>query len=86
MFYRKAVLKIFVKLTGKHLHRNLFFYKVAALNPATMLGLLSATLLIKRLQHRGFRKNFVKFFKFASLQTSYLGAAFQDAIVTFHMF
>ena len=51
-----------------------------------MLGLRSATLLIKRLQHRGFRKNFVKFFKFASLQTSYLGAAFQDAIVTFHMF
>ena len=37
VFYKKAVLRNFAKLTGKHLRQSLFFGKVAGLSPATLL-------------------------------------------------
>ena len=52
---RKDVLINFAKFTGKHLCQSLFFNKVA--------GLRSATLLKKRLWHRCFPVNFVKFLR-----------------------
>ena len=55
VFYKKGVLKIFAKLTGKHLYQSLFFNKIA--------GLRLATLLKRRLWHRCFPKNFAKFFR-----------------------
>ena len=54
MFCKKGVLKNFVNLTGKNLCRSLFSY--AGLSR-------SATLLKKRLRHRCFPVNFVKFIK-----------------------
>ena len=48
-----GVLKYFEKLTGKQLCRSLFINKVP--------GLHLATLLIKRLRHRCFPGNFLKF-------------------------
>ena len=45
VFYKKGVLKIFAKFTGKHLCQSLFFNKVADL----------------RLWHRFFPMNFAKF-------------------------
>ena len=50
---RKGVLGNFTKFTGKHLCQSLFFNKVAGLRPATLLK--------KRLWHRCFPVNFVKF-------------------------
>ena len=52
---RKHVLRNFTKFTGKRLCQSLFFNKVA--------GLRSATLLKKRLWHRRFLVNFVKFLR-----------------------
>ena len=37
LFYKKDVFKNFVKFTGKHLCRSLFFNKVAGLRPAFLL-------------------------------------------------
>ena len=37
VFCKKGVLKIFLKLTGKHLCQSLFFNKVAGLRPETLL-------------------------------------------------
>ena len=37
MFFKKSVLKHFVKFTGKHLCESLFFNKVAGVRPATLL-------------------------------------------------
>ena len=51
----KGVLRNFAKLTGKYLFQVLFFSKVA--------GLMSATLLKKRLWHRCFPVNFAKFLR-----------------------
>ena len=48
MFCKKGVLKNFTKVRGKHLCQSLFF---------------KATLLIKRLWHRWFPMNFVKFLR-----------------------
>ena len=50
-----SALKIFAKLTGKHLCQSLFFNKVAGLRPATLLK--------KRLWHRCFPVNFAKFLR-----------------------
>ena len=50
---RKGVLRNFTKFTGKHLCQNLFFNKFVGLRPATLLN--------KRLWHRCFPVNFVKF-------------------------
>ena len=51
----KGVLRNFTKFTGKHLCQSLFFNNVA--------GLRSPTLLKKRLSHRSFPVNFVKFLR-----------------------
>ena len=55
VFCKKSVLRNFTKFTGKHLCQSLFFNKVA--------GLKSATLLKKRLWHRSFPENFLKFLR-----------------------
>ena len=56
---KKGVLKNFAKLTGKHLCQSLFFNKV-----------LIVFLLKKRLSHRCFPVNFVKFLKTPFLQNT----------------
>ena len=62
MFYKKGVLKIFTKFTEKQLRQSLYFNKVA--------GLRLATLLKKRLWHRCFPMNFVKFLRTPFLQNT----------------
>ena len=52
---KKGVLKNFAKFTGKHLCQSLFFNKVAGVRPATLLK--------KRLRHRGFSVNFANFLR-----------------------
>ena len=48
--------KMFLEVsTGKHLHRHLFFSKVAGINPATLFK--------KTLRHRCFPVNFAKFLR-----------------------
>ena len=59
VFCEKGILTNFTKFTGKHLYHSPFFNKVAGLRPATLL--------IKRLWHKSFPVNFVKF-----LRTSFL--------------
>ena len=55
VFCNKGVLKNFAKFTGKHLSQSLFFNKFAGLRPATLSK--------KRLWHRCFPVNFVKFLR-----------------------
>ena len=55
VFCKKGLLRNSTKFTGKHLWHSLFFNKVA--------GLMPATLLKKRLWHRCFPVNFVKFLR-----------------------
>ena len=55
MFCKKGVLKNFAKFTAIHLCQSLFFNKVADLRPTTLLK--------KRLWHRCFPVNFVKFLR-----------------------
>ena len=62
VFYVKGVLRNFTKFTGKHLCQSLFFNKVAGLRPATLLK--------KRLWHRCFPVNFVKFLRTPFLQNT----------------
>ena len=52
---KKDVLRNFTKFTGKHLCQSLFFNKVVGLRPVTLLK--------KRLWHRCFLVNFVKFLR-----------------------
>ena len=52
---RKCFLKNFTEFTETHLCQSLFFNKVAGLRPATLLR--------KRLWHRCFSVNFVKFLR-----------------------
>ena len=52
---RKVVLRNFANFTGKHLCQSLFFNKIADLRPATLFR--------KRLWHRCFPVNFVKFLR-----------------------
>ena len=59
---KKGVLRNFTKFTGNHLCQSLFFNKVAGLRPATLLK--------KRLWHRRFPVNFVKFLRTPSLQNT----------------
>ena len=59
---KKCVLRNFAKFTGKHLCQSLFFDKVADLRPATLLK--------KRLWHRCFPVNFVKFLRTHFLETT----------------
>ena len=58
----KGALRIFAKLTGKHLCQSLFFNKVAGLRPATLLK--------KRLRHRCFPVSFVKFLRTPLLENA----------------
>ena len=53
VFYKKGVLKIFAKITGKHLPRSLFFNKVADMN----------FFLKKRFRHRCFPVKFARFLR-----------------------
>ena len=53
VFYKKSALKNFAKFTGKYLCLRLYFNEVAGLSPETLLK--------KRLLHRCFFVNFVKF-------------------------
>ena len=53
VFCKNGVLRNFTKLTGKHLRQSLRFNKVVGLRPATLLK--------RRLWHRCFPVNFVKF-------------------------
>ena len=55
MFCKKGVLRNFAKFTAKNLSQSLFFNKVAALRPATLLK--------KSLWHRCFPLNFAKFLR-----------------------
>ena len=52
---KRGVLRNFTKVTGKHLCQSLSFYKVAGLSPATLLT--------KKLWHRCFPVNFMKFLR-----------------------
>ena len=55
VFCKKGVLENFTKFTEKHLCQSLLFNKVAGLRPATLLK--------KRLWHRCFPVNSVKFLR-----------------------
>ena len=65
LFCKKSVFRNFAKFTGKHLCPSLFFNKVAGLRPATLLK--------KRLWHRCFPVNFVKFLRTPFLQNTFVG-------------
>ena len=59
---KKGVLKNFTKFTGNHLCQSLFLNKVAGLRPATLLK--------KKLWHRCFPVNFLKFLSAPFLQNT----------------
>ena len=59
---KKSVLRNFTKFTGKHMCQNLFFNKVA--------GVRLSTSLKKRLWHRCFPVDFVKFLRTPFLQNT----------------
>ena len=65
MFFKKSGLKNFAKFTGKHQCESLFFNKVAALRPATLLK--------NRLWHRCFPVNFAKFLRTPFLKNTPVG-------------
>ena len=67
VFCQKSVLRNFTKFTGKYLCQSLFFNKVAG---------LSATLLKKRLWHRCFPVNFVKFLRAPFFKEHLYGGCF----------
>ena len=60
VFYKKGVLRIFAKFTGKHLCQGLVFNKAAGLRPAISLE--------KSLWHRCFPVNFAKFVRIPFLK------------------
>ena len=62
VFYKKGVLRNFVKFTGKHLCQSLFFNKVGGLRPAALSK--------KTLWHTCFPVNFEKFQRTPFLQKS----------------
>ena len=64
---KKGVLKYFTKLVGKHLRQSFFLNEVAGLRPAILLK--------KRLWHRYFPVNFVKFLR-AFFFTEHSGGCF----------
>ena len=55
VFFKKGVFKNFAKFTGKHLCQSLFVNKISGLRPATLLK--------KKLWHKGFPVNFMKFLR-----------------------
>ena len=66
MFLKIGVLKNFANFTGKQLRYNFYLIKLKALSPATLL---------KRLQHRCFPVNFLKFLR-TPFSTVHLGSCF----------
>ena len=66
---RKGVLRNFTKFTSKNLCQSLFFNKVVGLRPATLFK--------KRLQHRCFPVNLVKFLRTSFLQNTSGSCFFQ---------
>ena len=62
VFYKKGILKIFAKFTGKHLRQSLFFNKVGDLSLVTLLK--------KRLWHSCFPVNLSKFLRKPFLQNT----------------
>ena len=70
---QKNVLTNFTKFRGKHLRKSLFFNKVTGLRPATSLK--------KRLWHRCFSVNFVKF-----LRTPFYRTPLDDCFLIFWYF
>ena len=72
VFYKKGVPRNFAKFTGKNLCHNLFLNKVA--------GLRTATLLKRRLWHRCFPVNFVKFLRTLFLQNTFGRLLLQIAV------
>ena len=66
MFLKTGVLKNFANFTGKQLRYNFYLIKLKALSPATLL---------KRLQHRCFPVNFLKFLR-TPFSTVHLGSCF----------
>ena len=70
---KQGALRNFTKFTGKHLCQSLFFNKVAGLRPATLLK--------KRLWHRRFPVNFVKFLRTPFLQNT-SGGCFRNSIIS----
>ena len=62
VFCKKGVLRNFTEFAGKYLCQSLFFHKVAGPSPATLSK--------KRLWHRCFPVNFVKFLKTRFLQNT----------------
>ena len=71
MFCKKGVLKNFTKFTGKHLCQSLFFNEVAGLRPTSSpercagdeVGPEACNFIKKRLWHRCFPVNFVKYLR-----------------------
>ena len=55
VYYKKGVLKSFAKFPGKRVRRSLFLNKAAALRPATLSK--------KRLRHRCYPVNLMKFLR-----------------------
>ena len=55
VFFKKGVFKNFAKFTGKHLCQSLFVNKISGLRPATLLK--------KKLWHKSFPVNFMKFLR-----------------------
>ena len=72
LFCKKSALENFPKLTGKHLFQILLFNKV--------VGIRSVTLLKKRLRHRVFPVNFVKFSRTPFFRTPLAAASGISAI------
>ena len=75
VFCRQRVHRNFAKFTGKHLCQSLFFNKVAALGPATLLK--------KRLWHRCLSVNFAKFLRTLFL-TEHPGGCFFNKVFMAH--
>ena len=55
VFFEKGVFKNFAKFTGKYLCQSLFVNKISGLRPATLLK--------KKLWHKGFPVSFMKFLR-----------------------
>ena len=63
VFCKKSVLRSFAKFTGKYMCQSLFFNKVTGLRPATLFK--------KKLWHRCFSVNFLKFLRRHFLQNTF---------------
>ena len=73
----KGVLRNFLKFTGKHQCQSLFFNKVASLRPATLFK--------KRLWHKCFPLNFVKFPRTTFLQYAFVQLLLSESISNLYL-